>query len=345
MNNKLRQEILKEIKFLLNEQEEAEQGVFGGTFSEDLDDILEDINDANIKEIAGFSYIDLTTMEDSTDEGELNLLVKSFKDVSDSSEIIDPDAQKAIEKVCSTNILLINSVGRTDTYFYVSCKQTSDSKLRVPVSAKKIGLQGQEAAFPGIIKKIKQGSTSTPTSSEADKFCGDKADNTPVPQNISGIMQNLVCKDKKAVDAGQQPVPSPAPVPQGQIGAQGKNSFKCKNKEDVAVFQQWLRVKEDCSVGIQTITAAKSKGLKLNLEDYFSAEGLSQKQIQNQFEFCNSLRTNRGGYEAEIKKSGQEVRGKCPVAVSPAIEESKNFYDNKKLNEAKQLFDKLLKKL
>jgi len=149
--------------------------------------------------------------------------------------------------------------------------------------------------------------------------------------------------------------------------------------------------------------------MTLNLQDYFSAGSLTPEQKQKQIQFCNSLRTNRPGYEAEIKKSGQTVRGKCSATsgdrsggkstpkaqdietfeqalqksikskldagqkkekvdawaedqrqawarsiydttagkatTGVSVKESKNYYDDKKLNEAKQLFNKLLKNI
>lgn len=177
--------------------------------------------------------------------------------------------------------------------------------------------------------------------------------------------------------------PSPAPAPVQQTG----KYFRCKNKDDVAVFQQYLGVVVDCMIGPDTMSKAIEKGTKINLQDL--------QDPQKQASFCTSLQTNRQGYVDAIKKTNQAVK-KCPVAGSvkknssknnavvskqefekslqqtiksklnagqnreevekwaedqrqswarQIYKESKNYYDNKKLNEAKQLFDKLLKGL
>jgi len=298
MKNNLRQKILNELKFLLNEQEEAEEGVLSGQFSEDLDDILEDINDANIKNIAGFDYIDLTTMEDSTDEGELNLLVKSFKNVTKLSQLQDPDTQKAINKICRTNMLLINSFGPTDTYFYVSCKQTSDSKLRVPVSAKKIGSQGQEVTFQATIEQIQQGSTPTPpsTGNETGNFCADPANNgKPVPDLI-----NFVCKDGQAVTTA----PGTTPAPDAGQSKTDKGNIQCTDPQAIVIYQQWLKyvynknVSVDGSYGPLTHAAAAA----------VLGEGGAFEQIKaDPQRVCKYALENKAKWSAEIKAKNPKV--------------------------------------
>lgn len=493
MNNKLRQQILKEIKFLLNEAEAvdyskaksggsygsgplgrgiattatglgaagvagagaigagvgsamggtalggAAAGIAGGVVFAPVaigalalgaaylafrtagwKEVAEDIDDANIvkddevaKRLSTKQYLDLTTMEDATDEADMKSFMAAMKGMAEAYAEIEEleeyknfleeaKAQKVrLDRICN-NFVLLNEFGQNDRMYFVKCAKVAAYQPPTQAATVKESLKSnlfeadatptqQTAQVAQQSKCVKVEGIQIPVVLYNIELENEISNSQKTFRAPAGELPAITCPlIEKLCGTGEQPAPtpapSPAPVPQWQLGAQGKNSFKCKNKEDVAVFQQWLGVKEDCSVGIKTITAAKSKGLKLNLEDYFSAEGLSQKQIQNQFEFCNSLRTNREGYEAEIRKSGQEVRGKCPVAVSggekpsqkknvkapkaqpagqdqtpagppspntpgargagsPAIEESKDFYEKKKLNESKKLFNKLLKKL
>jgi hypothetical protein len=362
----MRQEILNELKFLLKEVDISTKK---GLFTQDQDEVLIKIQEANFDSVNGIRFINLTDFGQIVNERSLASLISSIKD-ADLNDL-DSTGLAAIKKLCSNNIVLVDEYGSVDPYFYVKCDNGK------PFSAVRLGYEGKEDEFQDFIKRIKSGVTPTPTPSPA-------------------------------------PTPAPTPKPEeGQVGVQGKNSFKCPNQEDVAVFQQWLGVKEDCSVGVITINAARGKGMTLNLQDYFSAGSLTPLQRQNQIQFCNSLKTNRAGYEAEIKKSGQTVRGKCSVIseggsgkkpqtkpsqgnntgkcadgkaapfgidsncfrlddyvnkygltvnqdeynknpkeaeanyaeTRPQQKESKNYYDNKKLNEAKTLFNKLLKNL
>jgi hypothetical protein len=298
MNNKMRQEILNELKFLLKE---VDISTNKGFFSQDQEEVLIKIQEANVDSENGISFINLTDFGKMVNERSLASLISSIKD-ADLNEL-DSTGLAAIKKLCSKKIVLVDEYGSVDPYFYVKCGNGK------PFSAVRLGYEGKEDEFQDFIKRIESGVTPTPTPS---------------------------------------PTPSPAPTPkpeEGQVGVQGKNSFKCPIQEDVAVFQQWLGVKEDCSVGVNTIKAAQGKGMTLNLQDYFSAGSLTLEQKQKQIQFCNSLKTNRPGYEAEIIKSGQTVRGKCSATSSVSVKESKNYYDNKKLNEAKTLFNKLLKNL
>ena len=298
MNNKMRQEILEELKFLLKE---IDISTNKGFFSQDQEEVLTKIQEADIESKDGIKFINLTDFGKMVNERSLASLINSIKDANLSE--LDSTGDAAIKKLCSNKIVLVDEYGSVDPYFYVKCK---DGK---PFSAVRLGYEGKESEFKDFIKKIENGTNPTPTPS-------------PAPQ------------------------PSPTTKPEeGTVGAQGKNSFKCPNQDDVAVFQQWLGVKEDCSVGVNTIKAAQGKGMTLNLQDYFSAGTLSPEQKQKQIQFCNSLKTNRPGYEAAITKAGQTVRGKCSATSSVSVKESKNYYDNKKLNEAKQLFNKLMKNL
>ena len=331
MNSKLRQEILNELKFLLNEQEEA-----GGTgmFSEDLDDIFQDINDAQTSSIGGLSYINLTNFGDDIDEGELARFIEAGKVIKSETSLTAPDAKKAFDKVCATPLLLINRAGPTDTYFYVTCKQVGG--IKIPISAKKLTDEGNEAMLKPLIDEITSG-TAPSANTEADKFCGDKADNTPVPQNISGAMQNLVCKDKKAVDAGQQPAPAPTPAPAPDAGqsATAKGNIKCADEQAIIIYQQWLKyvhkknIAVDGSYGPITHAAAAAVLGEKRTFDQVKA---------NPNEICKFALDNKDKWSAEIKAKNPKV-----VPGQRRLEE--NYYDNKKLVEAKQLFNKLLKNI
>jgi hypothetical protein len=397
----MRQEILKELKFLLNEQEEA-----GGTgmLSEDLDDLLQDVNDCETGSIAGLAYLNLTNFGDDIDEGELAKIIEFGKAIKSEKSLSDPDAKNAFNKMCKTPLLLINRAGRTDTYFYVICRSVGG--LKVPVSARKLVDEGNEAVLQTMIDEIigQPPSPAPVTSSETGNFCSDpKNEGKPVPELI-----NFICRGGQAVSTAST---------SGSDGGQsmtGKGNVKCKDPTLIVIYQQWLKyvkkqnVSVDGSYGPNThAAAAKVLG-----------ETQTFEQVKNDpNRICNFATRKKAEWTAEIQKVAPKVKIGVPesgdggkrntsnvqnlspefqeankrvskiivtlpdaqklyvkdnnfrdavlsaVISSPntgidqviksvyqkytgsTLQESKNYYDNKKLNEAKQLFNKLLRDL
>lgn len=412
-------------------------------------EVAEDIVDGNFvsdddvaAKLSTKKYLDLTTMEDATDEADMKSFMAAMKGLIEAyaetetleeyKNFIDQaNSQKGIlEKVCN-NFVLLNEFGQNDRMYFVKCAKVA--AYMPPTSVKEslfLEAEVQQTVQPAKCAKIE--GIQIPSVLYKVALENDISDSQKMFRAPAAALPLITCPlIEKLCGTGEQPAPSPTPKPEeGKVGTQGKNSFKCPNQDDVAVFQQWLGVKEDCSVGVNTIKAAQSKGMKLTLQDYFSAESLTPGQKQNQIQFCNSLKTNRPGYETAIKNAGQTVRGKCPATsgggsgkksnipkagsiacqgefvslikgrymglkknkndsgvdiiidnnidqslktavdylastlnvpqktvknceeaeqfykyVRPAKPLQENYYDNKKLNEAKQLFNKLLKNI
>jgi len=126
------------------------------------------------------------------------------------------------------------------------------------------------------------------------------------------------------------PTPGPSPQPKPDTGGGGTafgKSFQCKPGA-VAKFQKWLNTKGqkiivDDKFGEKTFAAAKAVGnTNLDFSMYNSLEDFKDQTKRNQL--CTNIENDSRWNQ---------------------MTESKNFYDNKKLLEAKLLYNKLTKKL
>jgi hypothetical protein len=330
MKNNLRQQILNELNFILREQiEQPAEAGGAGMMSEDLDDIVEDINDSDKESIAGHSFLNLTNFGDETDEGEIAKLISFAKTVEKQEDLTDQKTINAFNKICETPLLLINRAGPVDTFFYVSCRKIGS--LNTPFSVRKLVDEGDEAALTMLMNKIK-GIPVPPVN--VPKECPDKSE--PVEKLPDGTQK---CKDGTIIKPDSSPTPapntSPIPAPEGGgLGEQYSRSFSCIDTEAVLLWQESLGVKKDGKIGINTLKKAKQKNPTLftaKLEEYLEI-GPDKKPTTD-------AKTRQNGLCSYISKNKEEYK------KSKKLEESKNFYDNKKLTEAKKLFNKLMKNL
>lgn len=111
------------------------------------------------------------------------------------------------------------------------------------------------------------------------------------------------------------PGTAPAEDPYKQVVA-GKFSFACRVPLAVGIYQQFLGVPADCKVGKKTIEAqvAKTK-LNISLEEYFGNPPSAQ-QLANQKLFCDTIIKDVEKYKAAITKAGGTPIIKCPGAFA-----------------------------
>jgi hypothetical protein len=371
MNKKLRQKIVKELNFILREQMEQPAEAGGtGIMSEDLDDIVEDINDSDKESIAGHSFLNLTNFGDETDEGEIAKLISFAKTVEKQEDLTDQKTINAFNKICETPLLLINRAGPVDTFFYVSCRKIGS--LNTPFSVRKLVDEGDEAALTMLMNKIK-GMPVTPVG--VPKECPDKSE--PVEKLPDGTQK---CKDGTIIKPDVSPTPAPGKYPQG--------SMKCKKCSDinvgcvgpdVAEIQKALSQKvsgfsmSHPEVSSQTFgqataeavikfkesgnflsppftpkvgaSTAKALGIKCGSGGSGSKKSSEDKSSAKPDSSSGSIATGIQ-YKCPAGQKYVPGTGKCSDGSDPTmVKESKNFYDNKKLTEAKKLFNKLMKNL
>ena len=163
-------------------------------------------------------------------------------------------------------------------------------------------------------------------------------------------------------------------APAGTVGDRYSRSFGCKDVDSVKAWQGFLGVNKDGKIGNLTISTAMKKDPSLNrynLKEYMAvdANGNPTKEALNlQQSLCNYLAKPEVKKYHEDNQAKQQIVKKVQPAATPAttpaamkqaepaqekvsnrtipapMQESK-FYNNKKLNEAKQLFNKLMKNL
>lgn len=190
MNNKIRQKILKEMKFLLNEAEAVDysKAKSGGSYGSGgigrtaatagiaafgagtagaiafpvvavgalvlgaaylafrtagWKEVAEDIDDANIvkddevaKRLSTKQYLDLTTMEDATDEADMKSFMAAMKGMAEAyaeTETLEEykdfleqaKAQKVrLDRICN-NFVLLNEFGQNDRMYFVKCAKVT----------------------------------------------------------------------------------------------------------------------------------------------------------------------------------------------------------------------------
>lgn len=290
MINKKRRQILKEIKNLLKEG-----------FS-DTDPVQIGINlSKNSSSVYnGFSVLiaqgtGVFGTGDNVTENELRDYVEYNKTKPNANPI-------ANQKICADGLVVVDGEGRfVDSLMFVMCSGKEPYKvIRGPAVPRNTLIPNaiQDFINKGFLKsKIAQKTTPQ----EQPTKCKDGSQ----PTINFAQPGTMVCADGTVIKTVEpSPTPAPAPGPAPAVAQTGK-AFRCSNKEDVAVFQQYLGIKVDCSIGTGTMTAAAQKGTKTNLQDL--------QTPQAQTVFCNSLKTNRASYEAEIKKANPKaVIAKCP---------------------------------
>ena len=188
--------------------------------------------------------------------------------------------------------------------------------------------------------------------------------------------EDIVNQDSTKVSEPVEQSATATNTEETSIGKTYRRSFGCKDVESVRLWQGYLGVIKDGKIGFNTLAAAMKKepelhkfGIKVYMEVDENGNP-TESALRLQQSLCNFLsnpakkqqheknqaRVKKPSQKKKIKPSTPTSYGADPTpagpggsgasgAGSPALEESRNFYDNKKLNEAKQLFDKLLKRI
>lgn len=260
---------------------------------------------------------------------------------------------------------------------YPEKDQLKTLQLIYPYSATKMdgGEDGFESDDKPVIEKVIQEidyATGAQLSDQAlaDEWCRTNPEMKGKPVDLSGARIQSGEKRYTCDANGEKAIPSDATQPSAtpapgvakagtieSIISQGTKTIRCPDRSLIIVYQQWLKYVKgaknlviDGAYGKRTHDAAKT--VFTNEQKNLEALGQQMK------DFCTFLQSKKSEWtndlkgklpqgiqvgQAERNDPGQPTAPTQPVAGT--VGESKNYYDNKKLNEAKILFNKLTKNL
>lgn len=365
------------------------------------------------------SYIDLTAMEDATDEADFKSFMAAMKAIQvrfdnprDEKEYGELYNQLYAEKdfykkICDTGYFLLNEFGANDRMYYVKCAKLIFKKIP-PQPKQETVKEAVETASP--VKKEE------PKKEEPKKEAPKCIDlqvidlpvaliklatedeiedagvplQNPVPEEIKGEspFTAQICNPSAApkTDPEKKPEPAPSPVPGGG-GTGKKQCVRCVNVKQGCSGKQveeiqaklnelGIKVSEKGTFGKETYNAVlnfqKSKGLK-KVDGVVGPETCLAMGLTGSSATTKPSATSKFvdvnvkpqdlinlGFTGRFVKRDPAVSDSemQKVSVDPEIltvlekgkdyqplEESKNFYDNIKLKQARLLYEKLIRKL
>ena len=333
MRSNLRQQILKELKKVIKEQE-----YYGVSQRRDI--VSQGIKaDPGIQKLVG-------------GQGSPQDILNYVKSQVDSYNINDDEARLMYDSVVSANKKCTNQQLSQEDYNWCTDFKKVAGTISQIVSTGTKGTLGRNTWNPG------QGSTQ-----EKYKQSMIGSLNNIMSLNLVAPAQPATPAEGTPPAAGTGATPSATPDQQPTTAAgvfdARTRSFKCPQPNIIANFQNWVKtnaqtpqakaIKADGAFGPRTFAAAKSLGnAVLNFSMYNSIDDFKDQTKLNQI--CSTIAGDSRFRAAPAQPAAQPA---APAPAQPAAQPVANpptkapkrdsFYEVKKQKEAQKLFERLIK--